>query len=123
MPKLLKKSWRKESWVKAQVKEILKERGIWFFMPQNFGMGSSGVPDFICCIPLTAHGGSGKLLAIETKAPGKRKNTTALQDIQIAAIRAARGWALVIDDVAQLEEFLDADCGAAQGDCPQGQQP
>jgi hypothetical protein len=112
-----------EGKVKQKVKTILKARGIWFFMPQNVGMGSSGVPDFICCVPLTAHSTAGKFLAIETKAPGKRRNTTALQDIQIAAIRAAWGWALVVDDPAQLEEFLDDHCSATQGDCFKGKQP
>jgi len=102
-----------EGRVKAQIKALLKARGIWFFMPQNVGMGSSGVPDFICCVPLTLHEGSGKLLGIEAKSIGKRNNTTTLQDIQIAAIRAAGGWAIVVDDVAQLEEFLNAHCPAA----------
>lgn len=93
-----------EGRVKAAVKVYLKANQIWYFMPQNIGMGVSGVPDFICCLPEFG----GRLLGIETKAPGKRKNTTALQDIQIAAINAAKGWAIVIDDVRQLEEFLDA---------------
>jgi hypothetical protein len=93
-----------EGRVKQATKAVLKRENIWFFMPQNIGLGSSGVPDFICCLP--QH--NGKMLAIETKAPGKRSNTTALQNLQIAAIRTARGWAIVIDDVQQLEEFLDA---------------
>lgn len=112
-----------EGKVKQAVKRILKDRGIWYFMPQNIGMGSSGVPDFICCVALTTSKLAGKFLAIETKAPGKRGNTTALQDIQIAAIQKAGGWAIVVDDPATLEEFLDAYCSVPQGDRPQGQQP
>jgi hypothetical protein len=95
-----------EGRVKKAVKAMLTDRKIWFFMPQAGAFGVSGVPDFICCLPAF----NGKLLGIETKAPGKRANTTALQDRQIAAIRAARGWAIIIDDAAQLEEFLDAHC-------------
>jgi hypothetical protein len=58
------------------------------------------VPDFICCW-------EGKFLAIETKAPGKREDTTANQKIQISQIQAAKGWALVVDDVQQLVDFID----------------
>jgi hypothetical protein len=113
-----------EGRIKAQIKPILKARNIWYFMPQNVGMGVSGVPDFICCVPLTADGTSGRLLGIECKAPGKRRNTTALQDIQIAAIRQARGWALIVDDPAQLEEFLDhVGCPTAPSNSTQGEQP
>lgn len=88
-----------EGRVKAKVKALLKERGVWYFMPANNGMGRSGIPDFICC-----HRGS--LVAIETKAPGKRGNTTPLQDQQIEAINQAGGTAVVIDDVSQLEDFF-----------------
>lgn len=84
-----------EGRVKEAVKAWLKARGIWFCMPMGTGFGTSGTPDFICCA-------GGKFLAIETKAPGKRGNTTALQDRQIGGIHAAGGAALVIDDVAQL---------------------
>jgi hypothetical protein len=91
-----------EGAVKAKVKLWLKARGIWYFMPASNGMGKSGVPDFICCVPSSAGG----FLAIETKAPGKRKNTTAMQDQQITAIREAGGVAVVIDDVTQLEGLL-----------------
>jgi len=109
-----------EGKVKAKVKAVLKARGIWYFMPQNMGMGSSGVPDFICCIPLTKDGQYGRLLGIETKAPGKIRNTTVLQDIQIAAIKAAFGWAIVVDDPAQLEEFLNVSCSPTPGLSGQG---
>ncbi len=88
-----------EGAVKVRVKAWLKSRGVWYFMPANNGMGKSGIPDFICCV-------DGRMLAIETKAPGRRTNTTAMQDMQLEAIRAAGGIALVIDDVSQLEGVL-----------------
>jgi hypothetical protein len=47
-------------------------------------------------------------LAIETKAPGKRANTTPNQDRVIEAIRGADGWAIVVDNVDQLHEFIVA---------------
>lgn len=89
-----------EGRVKDKVKKLLKARGIWYFMPAANGFGRVGIPDFICCM-------DGKFLAIETKAPGKRDNTTANQENRINEIRAARGWALVVDDPQQLEEFLN----------------
>lgn len=85
-----------EGKVKAAVKRWLKERGIWYYMPVQNGMGVVGVPDFICCW-------NGRFLAIETKAPGKRANTTANQDNQIMGIHKAGGSAIVVDDVSQLD--------------------
>ena len=85
-----------EGTVKAAVKARLKELGVWWCMPIGTQFGNSGVPDFICC-----H--EGRFLAIETKAPGKRSNTTELQDRQIIAIHKAGGAAVVIDDVRQLD--------------------
>jgi hypothetical protein len=87
-----------EGKVKKDVKAWLKARGIWFYMPVQNGMGVVGIPDLICCW-------GGKFLAIETKAPGKRSQTTANQEARIDEIRAARGWAIVVDDVSQLDEF------------------
>lgn len=86
-----------EGRVKEAVKKWLKAKGIWYYMPVQGGFGVVGIPDFICCW-------DGLFLAIETKAPGKRSNTTANQDAKISAINAAGGTALVIDDVQQLEE-------------------
>ena len=58
------------------------------------------LPDIIACW-------EGKFFAIETKAPGKIHNTTPNQDIQIEAIRAAKGWALVVDNATQVEDFIN----------------
>lgn len=88
-----------EGKVKAAVKKYLHERGVWYCMPMGTGFGSSGVPDFLCCQ-------GGQFIAIETKAPGKRRNTTVLQDRQLAAIGEAGGRAVVIDDVEQLKAIL-----------------
>lgn len=94
-----------EGRVKVAVKAWLKAHGIWFCMPMGTGFGSSGVPDFICC-------SKGRFLAIETKAPGKRGATTALQDRHIKNIHAAGGAALVIDDVSQLDVLALGDASA-----------
>ena len=78
-----------ESAVKAQCKTILKDAGVYYFFPVANGMGRAGIPDIICCV-------KGKFLAIECKA-GKG-TTTALQERELAAIRAVGGVALVINE-------------------------
>ena len=87
-----------EGRVKDKVKQWLRDRGIYFYMPVQGGYGVVGVPDFICCW-------SGKFFAIETKAPGKRNNTTENQKKQLSSIKEANGIAIVVDDVTQLDEF------------------
>lgn len=84
-----------EGRVKVAVKQWLKDRGVWFYMPVQNGMGVTGIPDFICCW-------DGRFLAIETKAPGKRANLSTNQERQMNAINNAGGTALVVDDVSQL---------------------
>jgi hypothetical protein len=88
-----------EGKVKDACKKFLKERGAWFFMPVSNGMGQVGIPDIICCY-------KGIFIAVETKAPGKRNQTTANQDRVISAIKEADGWAVVVDNVEQLEQFV-----------------
>jgi hypothetical protein len=68
-------------------------------MPIGTGYGSSGVPDFLCCV-------RGRFLAIEAKA-GKGK-TTALQDKNIKQIIASGGLAIVVneDNMQELEGLL-----------------
>jgi hypothetical protein len=88
-----------EGKVKDACKKYLKSVGAWFFMPVSNGMGQVGIPDIICCY-------KGVFLAVETKAPGKRGNTTANQERVMDAIRGADGWAVVVDNVDQLEKFV-----------------
>lgn len=90
-----------EGAVKSDIKKWLNARGIDSTMPMGSGYGASGVPDFLCCW-------NGRFLAIEAKAPGKRKNTTVLQDRKLADIRNAGGIAIVVDDVRQLDELEKA---------------
>ena len=89
-----------EGRVKQAVKKVLKDRGIWYFMPMQNGFGVVGIPDFVCCW-------NGRFLAIETKAPGKKSGTTPNQERRIQEIVEHGGNAFVIDDVAQLIQFLD----------------
>ena len=75
--------------VKAKIKKILKDHGVYYAMPIGTGYGNSGVPDFLCCV-------NGRFLAIEAKA-GKGV-TTALQEKNMRDIQIAGGTAMVINE-------------------------
>jgi len=78
-----------EKKVKAKVVEVLKAHGVYYFFPATYGMGRSGVPDIICCY-------KGRFLAIECKAGAGK--TTALQDRELAAIKAAGGLQVIVNE-------------------------
>ena len=88
-----------EGAVKKLVKKWLDDRGWYYYMPSQNGRGRIGIPDFICCSP------RGRFVAIETKAPGKRNNTTPNQDRELRWINRVGGVALVVDDVEQLKQL------------------
>jgi len=73
--------------VKEAVAALLKTNGVYYFFPPANGLGRAGIPDIIACC-------NGMFLAIECKA-GKGV-TTALQDRELARIRAAGGVAFVV---------------------------
>jgi hypothetical protein len=87
--------------VKDKIKAILGKSGAYYAMPIGSGYGHAGVPDFLCCI-------DGLFFSVEAKA-GKGK-TTALQEAEMAKIRAAGGTTFVIneDNINQLQEWLHA---------------
>ena len=91
-----------EGKVKDQVKKYLDSIGAYWYMPVSNGMGRVGAPDFLVC-----H--NGRFIGIETKAPGKRGNTTANQEREMAAIRKANGVSIVVDDVTQMFAVLSQD--------------
>lgn len=88
-----------EGKVKAAVRKLLVEFGIYYFSPSANGYGRAGIPDIICCF-------GGRFIAIECKA-GKG-TTTALQDRELAAIRTAGGMAMVVNEtnIDELKEKL-----------------
>jgi len=90
-----------EGKVKKKVKEYLVSIGAWYYMPVSNGMGRSGCPDILVCY-------KGRFMAFETKAPGKLKNTTPNQDREIEGINKAGGMAIVVDDVEQVKEAINA---------------
>lgn len=78
-----------EGKVKAAVRRVLVDEGVYYFSPAANGFGRAGIPDIICCF-------KGRFIALEIKA-GKGK-TTALQDREIAAINAHGGIAIVVNE-------------------------
>ena len=86
---------------KKKCKEYLKEIGAWYYMPVSNGMGRVGCPDILVCY-------KGLFMAFETKAPGKIKNVTPNQEREINDIKSAYGLALVVDDVEQVKEAINA---------------
>ena len=88
-----------EAKVKAAVRKLLVEFGIYYFSPAANGFGRAGIPDIICCF-------GGRFIAIECKA-GKGV-TTALQDKELAAIRTAGGMTMVVNEtnIQELKEKL-----------------
>ena len=101
-----------EGKVKDQVKKVLKEHGIWSYMPVQNGMGCVGIPDLIACVPVKITKDMvGKTLGvfagIETKAPGKIRNTTENQRRNLRAIGAHGGLALVADRADLVEAPLE----------------
>ena len=78
-----------EKKVKKKLVTHLKALGAYYFYPVTGGYGASGVPDVIFCY-------KGRFFGFECKA-GKNK-PTALQDLNIEAIRKAGGTAIVVNE-------------------------
>ena len=89
-----------EKKVKDKVVKLLKEAGVYYFYASTHGFGRSGVPDLVCCL-------QGKFVGIECKA-GKNKPTP-LQEKEMAAIRAAGGTTLVVNEenINDVKELLN----------------
>jgi len=88
----------KESTLKTKIRKDLPAKA-WRFSPVQMGMGASGVPDIIACVPTVIRQEDvgktmGLFVGIEAKV-GKNKPTK-LQMIQLKGIAAAGGNALVI---------------------------
>jgi hypothetical protein len=96
----MRKSHSKEEHVKADVKELLKKHGVWYFMPIGGPFATVGIPDFIACV-------AGELWGIETKF-GSNKPTQ-MQAKQLHDITAAGGRSFVIT-----EKNIDVLAGALE---------
>lgn len=87
-----------EGKVKARIKQILKERHAYIYMPVTNGMGAPAL-DFIVCY-------KGYFLSIEAKAPGKHPTPRQVQTMN--HIKNADGHAMVVDGTAEsYKELID----------------
>jgi len=88
-----------EAKVKKRVIAILKKHGVWYFSPIGHGMGRGGIPDIIVC-----H--KGAFLGIECKAGNNQP--TKLQERELAGIKKAGGWDLVVNEdlIHEVDDLL-----------------
>lgn len=100
-----------ENSVKKIVKKWFDDRGAFSYAPQQGGMGRSGIPDRVGCIPMVVTQEMvgqkiGVFVAIEAKAPGRRGQKFAgvseLQKECLLDINDARGIAYVVDSSVDL---------------------
>ena len=87
-----------EGRVKAEIKAYLTSLGAYQFWPVQTGYGAATV-DCLACL-------RGRFLAIEVKRPGIKKGTVRQEKV-LKEVREARGFGIVVDDVAQLRAWLD----------------
>ena len=79
-----------EKKVKRKIVALLKEYNTYYFFPTTGVYGRSGVPDIIACC-------DGLFIGIEAKADMKKNKPTALQQMNLQAIKEAGGISIVID--------------------------
>jgi penicillin-binding protein-related factor A (putative recombinase) len=79
----------KESKVKQEIKKILSDNGIFYFMPFAGVFGRSGMADFICCY-------KGYFVAIEAKSTvGTQRG---LQKLAEQQIKKSNGVYIIVND-------------------------
>ena len=101
-----------EGKVKKEVKDYLKNEGIFHFMTVPVGYGMVGVPDILACVPVLITPGMvgqtlGVFMGVETKAPGKVRNTTANQKRMLLDLYNCRGVAVVATDKGKVKEAVE----------------
>jgi len=112
-----------ENVVKKDAKRALDALGAYWYMVVPTGYSRAGVPDFLACVPVTARDLRERLnelpddalvgifAGLEAKAPGKRNNTSALQDKELTKISEAGGIAAVFDSEDVLLDSLRSALG------------
>lgn len=96
-----------EAKVKVAITKVLKEFGVWYYMPQPGPYQVAGIPDYIGITPW-----DGKFLGIEAKAPGGKP--TASQTRIVAEINANGGLALITNNAEEVRAVLHASRKKAQ---------
>ena len=89
-----------EGKVKKKVIELLKELGVYYFIPVSNGMGVMGIFDIVCCINTV-------FVGVECKSDAKKKPTPLqTRNAQKAAKAGAVIFLAHIDNLTELEHTL-----------------
>lgn len=86
----------KEAEVQKQILDYLKSKG--HYVIKTIVSNKKGVPDILGC------SNTGRMFAVEVKAPGKKLEVTALQTYNLAEIKRRGGIALVADSLIDIAE-------------------
>lgn len=89
----------KESNLQRKAIAYLRDSGAYVFKVVGSPMQHRGTPDLLVCF-------QGRFIGIELKVPGKEPNK--VQEVELLKIREAGGIAVVITDIANLEQVLTA---------------
>jgi hypothetical protein len=85
-----------EGKVKKKITALLKELGVFYFMPIGGAYSASGVSDYICCV-------NGKFVAIEAKS--ETGKPTALQNKFMDGVVGHKGNTFVVYGVKDIPEL------------------
>lgn len=80
---------QRESGISQEIIKALLKVGVFAFKVHGSALMVSGLPDVIACV-------DGRYVGFETKVPEKRNNTSEIQELRHAQIRAAGGIAEVV---------------------------
>ena len=87
-----------EGKLKAECRAWLRAQGAYVFSPVQVGMGAATLDDLVCW--------KGKFVGLEYKRPDTRPPPTKRQEMVMAQIETAEGWAFVVYDLGELQQEL-----------------
>lgn len=85
---------QRESKISGRILDTLRAEGIFCFKVHGSALMMAGLPDIIACV-------DGMFVALETKVPEKRSNTTPIQKRVQSLIRQAGGVSEVVCGVSE----------------------
>lgn len=100
-----------EGRVKQAVRKVLQAHNCYYFFVMSNGMGRTGIPDIVGCIPTVITPDMvgktvGQFVAIETKAPGKLRNVTANQRRELGMVAETGGLAILADKAETVDQAI-----------------